>query len=283
MKVFEDCLLASDIDETLVIDGVVPERNFEKIAFFIENGGAFSLASGRLPSGAAGIAGQFKKLSPSVLGNGSLIYDFKGGKTIFEHTLSKNDYPVIRAVKDNFPHVGIECFYRDIVYVLNGGERISEHLEYESMTPQYISLSELDSLKLNKALFMCRDGEEAERIKSFAATVAKESRLCNTSFKIAGSPRYVVEQIPENISKASAVIKLAELLNIKKGCIYTIGDYYNDIEMIKAADIGAVTADAPDELKSAAAFVTGKAENGAVADFIDYLTFRKEAENEGRD
>ena len=64
-------------------------------------------------------------------------------------------------------------------------------------------------------------------------------------------------------------------MGIKDGCCYAIGDYYNDLEMIQTADIGAALVDSPDEVKAVATVVVGSVQNGAVADFIDYLTERK--------
>ena len=56
-----------------------------------------------------------------------------------------------------------------------------------------------------------------------------------------------------------------------------MGDYYNDLEMIKIADVSAVPEDAPEDFKAYADFIAGSCEDGAVADFIDYLTkIRKE-------
>ena len=44
------------------------------------------------------------------------------------------------------------------------------------------------------------------------------------------------------------------------------------MEMLKKADISAVPADSPEEVAACADFRAGSCENGAVADFIDYLT-----------
>lgn len=46
-----------------------------------------------------------------------------------------------------------------------------------------------------------------------------------------------------------------------------MGDYYNDLEMIKCADISAVPQDTPDDIKTYADFAAGSCENGAVAAF----------------
>ena len=44
--------------------------------------------------------------------------------------------------------------------------------------------------------------------------------------------------------------------------------------MLKAADVAAVPVDSPEDVKALADFITGTAENGAVADFIEYLSVR---------
>ena len=59
---------------------------------------------------------------------------------------------------------------------------------------------------------------------------------------------------------------------INKGNFFAIGDYYNDVTMIKSADVSACVAESPDEVKVLADVVCGTAKNGAVADFIEYLS-----------
>ena len=77
--------------------------------------------------------------------------------------------------------------------------------------------------------------------------------------------------LPEGISKATNFEKLRELIPCVVKEIFAIGDYYNDKEMVLAADIGAVTAEAPDDMKAIADYVSAGVLDGAVADFIYYL------------
>ena len=68
---------------------------------------------------------------------------------------------------------------------------------------------------------------------------------------------------------------LADLLGISYDRIMGIGDYYNDLELIKTAAVGAATDGAPNDVKSAAdVVVVGRSGDGAVADFIEYLEER---------
>ena len=46
MGIFDGCLLAADADETLISNGVIPQRNKDKIKFFELGGGTFMLATG---------------------------------------------------------------------------------------------------------------------------------------------------------------------------------------------------------------------------------------------
>ena len=60
-----------------------------------------------------------------------------------------------------------------------------------------------------------------------------------------------------------------------RGCLFAMGDYYNDLEMIKKADISAVPLGTPDDIRQYADYETVRCEDGAVADFIDYLAKKK--------
>ena len=103
----------------------------------------------------------------------------------------------------------------------------------------------------------------------------KEKSDCDffeTCAVIGGEFRNYFELVPKGVSKASALVELCRLMNIKKGGLFAAGDYYNDVAMLKLADISAVPCDSPEEIKELAHHITCKCDDGAVADFIDYLT-----------
>ena len=272
MGIFSGCLLAADADETLVSNGVVPQRNNEKIKFFVENGGVFSLATGRIPCAARCIAEQLYTLDTSVFGNGCIAYNLDTKEALFEYILEKEDLNAAVKSKEIFKDVGIQCFYREDTYVLNRTFRTDEHTSYEKISWIPLETDGLYSKKFNKMLYHCESFEQAEELKKFLLPFTKNSDFLNSSFVINGVRRHMLEQVPKGCSKSAGVLKLAELLNIKKGCIYAIGDYFNDLDMLKAADISAATFGAPDEIKAAADITVCSVEDGAVADFIDYLT-----------
>ena len=73
------------------------------------------------------------------------------------------------------------------------------------------------------------------------------------------------------VSKGDALSHLAGLYHTDLAHIVTIGDYYNDIEMIKRAGLGVTLESAPDDLKKAADLVVAGCDDNGVTELIDYL------------
>ena len=109
MGLFSDCLFGCDIDGTLLANGVINPHNIEKIEYFISEGGHFSLSTGRTVGAVSPVLERIKNISPSVVANGCMIYDFQNKKVLDELFIAKADYRVAKAVLDTGLPVGIEA------------------------------------------------------------------------------------------------------------------------------------------------------------------------------
>ncbi len=274
MGLFEGCLLACDIDGTLIENDYIPQRNIDKIKYFVSEGGAFSLATGRTAGAISHATGKIDCISPSIVANGSMIYDIKNDRSIYEVFVPQNDYHIAKAVIDGCKTVGVEAHAGKKVIVLNESQETIDHEKYENIDAISLDYEAAIKYNWNKVLYLFTDLDEAKRVKKIISEFTNNSEFVDTSAMIDGKRRYYYEQVPKNVSKAATLKILCEKLKISTGCCFAIGDYYNDLEMIKTADIGATLIDAPDEVKNAADVVVGTVRNGAVADFIDYLTER---------
>ena len=270
MGIFDGCLLASDLDETLISNSVIPERNKEKIKFFEENGGMFLLNTGRLPCGMERIETQLE-LGLTLGCNGGLAYNYRTGETVFADYLSKNDYKALIKSKEIFPNTPILCEDKDFAYIPNINDYALEHIDYEGLKWTPLDMDKIYEHKFNKAVCLCQSLELCNKIAETIKPLAPNSEFTISSLTRGTEERYVLEQMPKGVSKATGLLKLADILGVKKGNIFAIGDYFNDLEMLKVADISAATFGAPDEIKSVCTVTVGSASNGAVADFIDYL------------
>ena len=279
MNLFKGCLLASDVDGTLVRDGKVCERNIEKIRFFMQQGGAFSQASGRTPGGVYEIKKQIWEISPCVMTNGTVIYDFTNNEAVAQEYVSRDDLWVTERIMEEFPNVGVQAHHEKKVLVIRHNSEVQAHIDYEHLDAVEMDLYTAATYTWNKLIYFANDLDEYARLVEFTKDLKCDSHFVNGIGYAFGKDRHYREQMPNGITKASGIKKLCKMLDIKEGGYFAIGDFYNDLEMIKAADIGAVVEEAPDDIKAMADVVVGKAADGAVADFIDYLTQRKEAEN----
>jgi len=272
MKLFEGCLLCCDIDGTLLSNGVIPEENIEKIRFFAENGGVFALATGRSVGAVSFVTSKISDISFAVLGNGVMIYDYNREKIIFETRVPYSDYEVMYRMKEKFPEIGIEVHFRKNVGVYNKTLETDDHESYEGLPSVIYTKEQINEVSLNKVLFALNGKEDIPIVREYIETIPHVCNFLDTCAEVYGRNRYYLEQIPKGVSKAEGVKRLANILNIEKGNLFAIGDYFNDFEMLKLGDITAAPNGAPKEIKDIVSFVTKNAEDGAVADFIDYLT-----------
>jgi len=280
MGIFSSCLLASDIDGTLLLSDYLPPRNLEAIEFFVREGGAFALATGRTAGAVSSVTSQIKKLAPSIVANGSVIYDFEADRAIYEQFVPNEDRYIVKKVLECCNTVGIEIHSGKQVLVVNSNQETIDHEKYENLDAITLDYDEALGYNWNKVLYLFSNELEAKLVKQAISKCEHNSQFVDTSAVIDGRRRYYFEHVPKNISKASSLKLLCKILKIKQGCCFAIGDYFNDLEMIKTADIGAAIADSPDEVKRAADVVVCSAQDGSVAEFIDYLTkMRKEIKN----
>ena len=134
MGIFDGCLLACDIDGTLVENGWINPENIEKIEFFTRQGGAFSLSTGRSIGAVSDVISQISNLSPCVVANGCMIYDYAKKETIYENTINPNDYHLINIINNSGIDVGIEIHSRENVYSISQNETSLLHQEYEKFS-----------------------------------------------------------------------------------------------------------------------------------------------------
>jgi len=73
------------------------------------------------------------------------------------------------------------------------------------------------------------------------------------------------------VSKGKLLEKLALLLHIDMARTVAVGDYFNDISMLRAAGRGYAVANAVEEAKAAADYVTVSNNEHAIAAIVEHL------------
>ena len=107
---FSDVFLAVDFDRTLTApDSSVPENNLEAIRWFMANGGAFTVNTGRsVPMCRAQILGKIPVNAPLLLYNGSAAYDPVKGEFTCCYPLPVDPDGLVADLRSRFPELIVE-------------------------------------------------------------------------------------------------------------------------------------------------------------------------------
>lgn len=268
---YANLALLTDLDGTLLMpDKTVSPEDGAAIAEFREQGGLFSVATGRGLQATQQYLELFQPDFASVMYNGALIWD----------SASKQPAPCgtaylpkgIRALLDElaaaFPHVGAEVLNADGVFVFQDGEYERQHLEITNIPFVMKTLDEVDPEQCFKALFAGAPEEISEMLE-----YVKQERFASVNFT--RSHRWFLEMLPHNTNKGTALQKIRKLL--PPGTIIgATGDFDNDIAMLLAADFCGCPADSQpaviEAVRSKGGFVSEKTcADGFFADWIAHF------------
>lgn len=270
-KTFSDWLIVSDIDGTLNNKArKLPERNKKAIERFVSNGGHFTLASGRNPQS---MEKHFKNLpikgTPAVVINGAGVYDFDKHEMIYFSAMSEGAMELAVQAAEKFRAVDVLIIAKDMIYVTGTGWFGKFFVAVDKLEHRHIkNIREVPRENWGKVIFSGLPFHIKKVKKHFEA-------ICSSELTLMSSSIASFEILAQNTHKGTAVLKLAEILGIDNSHTGAIGDYFNDYDMLKTVGVPACCGQAPDELKEISEFVACHCNNGAVADFIEYIETKK--------
>lgn len=250
MGIFDGILLCSDWDGTLHTPDGIPESNISAIKHFQENGGLFTVCSGRPLAHLKQLFTDFEPNTYTLTLNGAVIADHKSNEEIYRGYLKENAVDIMRHVMTEAPDICTAYLYLE-----KNGITVSVNIS---------KASEIDAEALGdhiyKIVFVAKSVQDVPRIKMLA------NELDTNGYILVNSWAVGTELLSKESAKGSAVLRLKGLTGAKT--LVTVGDYENDIEMFTAADISYATANASDHVKSFASKITTSASDGAIAAVI---------------
>ena len=251
---FDGITIVTDMDGTLLKeDKTISEKTLKKIEYFKENGGNFTIATGRLYTK---IEEYFKLLSlnaPVISSNGAVIYDFLKNKVLYLKTMNPKCLTVAKNIMERFPKIGVEVSSVDCTHFIRESEMVWKHIrdeDYESDFKDRKIIWE-DIMTITSPITKVMICAYLDEIKELEAILPHTY----SQYHFYKSDMYYYEMAEFGISKGTALLKLSEILGNKNKKIYAVGDNMNDIDMIKAADVGVCVKNAHDKVKNEADFI----------------------------
>ena len=272
MGIYSDVLLTVDYDRTLTApDSTIPQRNLEAIRYFMENGGAFTVNTGR----SVPMTKVFRDIvpvnAPLLLYNGSAAYDLAEKKLSFCHAIDLDMWQTVRECMELFPDLTVEVQGVDAHY------RFSENPAWDAFSERqncahafaqpgddlgaFLKFTVYGAIRTPVLADMFTGTEEEIRRIDEAEEIlkARYGEYCEV-FRAATR---IIDVHAKGVSKARSARELQQRLG--RRILVCVGDAHNDLPMMYDADY----AFAPED-----GIIADKFENvckcaeGAVADVI---------------
>ncbi len=272
MGKFDGVLLVSDFDDTLrpYNQALVPEENIRAIEYFTENGGKFSIATGRDLRSVLHIKSLFPIHVPAVVSNGAAMYSKDRDEIIFESSLPSDCGGDILELMEKFPDVGVEIHRGFEIWSPRVNEGVLAHLGKIDASPVEAAVEDIPRPWTKFALFTREIRVESDLSR----------RVCDyirNSFPGKYEPVVsggIADVAAAGVTKASGVLKLVEMLGVSRENLYCAGDSWNDLPMLREAAEGFVPENAAEEIKNSGVTVVRPAELGALAHIVEILDTR---------
>ncbi|WMT41943.1 HAD family hydrolase [Paenibacillus sp. D2_2] len=245
-------LIVSDLDGTLLsADHTLPSSTATAIREYINQGGYFTLATGRPFITARPIIQQLKLNLPIILCNGAVL-TAANGMPLERYGISLNSLYDLLTTADQ-SGLDVLLFCGDEVQTLARNINIAAYERKEGVTCSLISLHEIQECgtEIEKAILL----GPVEHSRRLFAEFAERSPVLHSMITAFQSEDNYLELVPGQVSKGTALHRLAAMLDIPLDQVMTIGNQLNDLPMLEAAGIGVAVANSPDELKQAADYV----------------------------
>ncbi len=251
MGIFSDILLTVDYDRTLTApDSTIPERNIKAIRYFIENGGTFTVNTGRsVPMASAMLIPNVPVNAPLLLYNGSAAYDKESGELTRYETIDVDPTVIIPDLQTRFPQVHVEIQALDAHYLTRPDGSWEEYCDNNrcprgyitpEKTPQpFIKLSFYGQFRTPTIADMYH--AEPWEIELFDKAIAYVQETYGHKLEIFRACPRIVDLHAKGVSKLNSARILQKELG--KKILICVGDAENDINMLDGADYAFCPAD----------------------------------------
>lgn len=264
MKRFEGILICTDLDGTLLSsDRSISGENLEAIEYFKANGGMFTIISGRVPVTARKICDIVKPNVPFGCINGGGLYDVEKQKFVWINTLPEEGMELVEHVDKYMPHIGIQVNTPENLYFCKDNSAMAKFRKLVGVPNLACHYKEVEP-PISKVLFAHEDEEELFKLIRLLDEHPKSHK-----FSFVRSEHDLYEILPKGTDKSMALAKLVEILGLDIKKTVAIGDYYNDIGMVRYAGVGISVANGCDEIKEIADYITVSNNDHAIARVIE--------------
>ncbi len=270
-KTFDGLLIVSDIDGTFIDSHERPvPKNISAIRHFTDNGGKFTVASGRAHYDIKSSIPVLAELinAPAIMANGTYLYDFLTQETVSPIYMdSCTADSVLSLLRTDFKDLDILAFADGGIY--SDAIRGDAACVRDRLDRQYFTEAPMSEWPPRRWLKFILVGDP-----SALDMLTERLDMCyKDSIYHSRSDAKWLEIQACGSSKGSRIefLKTHFASEAQEFCIIAAGDYENDIEMLLAADIAVCPENAIDEVKRVADYCLCHHDLGLISDIVESI------------
>ena len=266
-------IIALDLDGTLLNSNKeLTERNYRALEAAAARGIEIVPTTGRFYDAMPQVIRDLPFVNYAITINGAQVAHVRTGDVLYRAEIPWQQAVEIMSVLDTLPVV-YDCFMDNAAFMTAA---LKERIDECTDDPHYRKIvRELRQSVPELKAFITKRGQDVQKSQFFTMDMALRQRMLNElprrfpGIITTAALLHNVEINHERANKGAAVLALAEHLGCGAENVMAFGDGLNDLPMIRAAGTGVVMANAFDEVKRYADYITDDCDNDGVAAAIE--------------
>lgn len=267
-------IIALDLDGTLTnSEKIITPRTFDALMKAQREGVRLVLASGRPTFGIAALANQLQLADYGgyVLSyNGGRIIDWCEKTVIFSQVVDQKLVPILYDFAEKAQLPIVTYLPEAILASKNEGEYLAEEARINGMPVVVAQNFVEEAMKISGGSTKFLIPGEPELLIQLESEM---KAALSEQMEVFRSAPFFLELPPKGIDKAQSLQRLLTHLGLERESLMAFGDGFNDLSMIQFAGQGVAMANAVEEVKSIADFVTTSNEEDGIAHALEQLLF----------
>ena len=260
-------LISSDLDLTMIDDAfMLPEENIRAVAQAQAAGCLVIINSGRSSHSIRPYEeklGLIRQGGYGISFNGSIVYDLASGEKIRDIRLDISVALEILGIVEEAGHCGIAYVENELYALHRHNEIVSTYIKKVATPHRFVDSFSQTQGEISKVLVAAHPAD-------ILLLQAKLDAVSEGRFTSVRTAPMLLELMSPLASKGSSLEFLAEYLGIPMSQVIAMGDFFNDISALKVAGLPIAVANATDELKVLAKYITKRnCQEGAFAEVVE--------------
>ena len=270
-------MIGLDLDGTLLTDRKeFTERSKRTLRAAIDSGITVLIATGRPLTGIPEEIRNFPGMRYALTSNGAKVMDVWEERVVDEHLLSAKLAEKALEICRKYDTLQ-EVYYDGVSYAPEDKQDLIPRYHKNPNMWEYMRKTRTWT---DDILQMVREsGRGLDKIQILFADMDERTKAWKElsevdGLELVGSLGYNIEINAAGVNKGTGLVSLGRLLGIKRGEIMACGDGDNDLLMLKEVGFGVAMANAEEEVKKAADYITLSNEEDGVAEAIEKFALR---------